>query len=72
MHLPMRQALRCHARSKRSGKSCKSPAVKGHRGGAPKGNRNAWKHGLYSAETLALNRHIRDLARATKELCGAI
>jgi len=41
-------------------------------GGAPKGNKNALKHGGYSAEILALNHHIRDLARATKELCGAI
>jgi hypothetical protein len=46
--------LRCRARSKRSGLQCRSPAVKGHSvcrmhgagGGAPKGNRNALKHGL--------------------------
>jgi hypothetical protein len=39
-------------------------------GGAPKGNRNAWKHGGYSAETLALNRLVRDLARSARQLCG--
>jgi glucans biosynthesis protein len=73
----MHQAPRC---SKRSGKPCKSPAVKGHRvcrmhgagGGAPRGNRNAWKHGLYSAESLALNRLVRDLARSARELFGSI
>jgi hypothetical protein len=60
----MRQALRCHARSKRTGLQCQAPAAKGQKvcrmhgagGGAPKGNRKAWKHGLYSAETLALGR----------------
>ena len=30
MHWPMHQALRCHATSKRSGKPCRSPAVRGH------------------------------------------
>jgi glucans biosynthesis protein len=58
----------------------KSPAVTGLKvcrmhgagGGAPRGNRNAWKHGLYSAETLALNRMVRDLARSARQLCGSI
>jgi len=51
--LPMHQARRCRARSKRSGKPCRSPAVRGFQvcrmhgagGGAPKGNCNALKHG---------------------------
>lgn len=51
-------APRCGART-RSGVECRSPAVRGkqrcrmHGGtnpGAPKGNRNAWKHGDRSAE----------------------
>jgi len=29
--------------------------------GAPKGNRNAWKHGLYSAETNSWLRAIRQV-----------
>jgi hypothetical protein len=49
MLLDMHQALKCHARSKRSGKPCQSPAVRGYSvcrmhgagGGAPRGNRNA-------------------------------
>lgn len=51
---------RCRAKSKRSGKPCQAPAVKGWavcrmhgaRGGAPKGSRNALKHGHYTAEAL--------------------
>lgn len=54
------QALpRCQAVAKSTGKRCGKPAMKGKRvcyihggrsPGAPKGNRNAWKSGAYSAE----------------------
>jgi len=30
--------------------------------GAPKGNRNAWKHGLYSRETKELRQLVKELA----------
>ncbi|WP_419957030.1 HGGxSTG domain-containing protein [Qipengyuania algicida] len=52
--------------------ACQSPAVRGqkrcrmHGGtnlGAPKGNRNAWKHGGRSAEALAATRYLREIAR---------
>ena len=65
------QAPRCLART-RSGTECQSPAVKGKRRcrmhgglspGAPKGNRNAWRHGGRSAATMAAARYIRELAR---------
>lgn len=36
--------------------------------GAPKGNRNARKHGAYSAATKAAMRTMRELARALEEL----
>jgi hypothetical protein len=36
--------------------------------GAPRGNRNALKHGLRSAEALALQRQVRKLLRGTREL----
>ena len=80
MLLDMRQALRCHARSKRSGKQCRSPAVRGTRvcrmhgagGGAPKGNRNAWKHGLYTAEAIETRRMIAGLMRQARELVEMI
>ena len=80
MLLHMHQALRCRARSKRSGKPCRSPAVKGHSvcrmhgagGGGPEGNRNALKHGTFTAETLAMKREISALARMARKTMGAI
>jgi hypothetical protein len=44
----------------------------GARGGTPKGNRNALKHGASSAETLALRREIQALARLARETMAAI
>jgi len=41
-------------------------------GGAPKGNRNALKHGGRSAETLALKREIQALARTAREMIAVI
>ena len=40
--------------------------------GAPKGNRNALKHGRYTAEAMALQRHVRGLLRAARELTQAV
>jgi hypothetical protein len=72
---PMNQAIRCRARSKRSGKPCQAPAVKGWAvcrmhgagGGAPLGNKNALKHGRYTTEAIAMRRAIRALLRASGE-----
>jgi uncharacterized protein YjcR len=36
-------------------------------GGAPKGNRNALKHGEYSAEALAMLKEVHSLARLARE-----
>jgi hypothetical protein len=44
----------------------------GAAGGAPKGNRNAFKHGAHSAETLALKRQITALARLARETMAGI
>jgi hypothetical protein len=44
----------------------------GAAGGAPKGNRNALKHGASSAKTLALKRQITALARLARETMAAI
>jgi hypothetical protein len=41
-------------------------------GGPPRGNRNAWKHGTHSAESLALKREIQALARLARETMAAI
>jgi hypothetical protein len=79
MHWPMHMASRCHAKSKRSGLQCLSPAVRGSvcrmhgaRGGAPKGHRNALKHGATTAEALAFKREIAALARMARETMAAI
>ena len=80
MLLDMHRALRCHAKSKRSGLQCRAPAVRGHSvcrmhgaaGGAPRGNRNALKHGARSAETLALRKEVQALARFARETLAAM
>ena len=73
----MRTSPRCGAKT-RQGTSCQSPAVSGkkrcrmHGGakgsGAPTGNKNALKDGLYTAEAVSLRRHIRELTQKSKEL----
>jgi glucans biosynthesis protein len=80
MLLDMQKAPRCRARSKRTGKRCRAPAVRGHkvcwmhgaRGGAPKGNRNALKHGLYAAEAMQRRRAIAELIRRARSLTEVI
>lgn len=77
MQLHMHRAKRCGART-RSGKPCQSPAMANgrcrmHGGpspGAPKGNRHAYKHGRYSAETIARRREISALIRAGRAFGG--
>ncbi len=73
MHWTFMDAPRCGATT-RKGTPCKSPAMKNgrcrmHGGmstGAPKGNKNALKHGRYSAESVAERRAVRELIRASK------
>ena len=77
---PMTHAPRCSARSKRTLQPCRAPAVRGHRvcrfhgasGGAPKGNRNAWKHGKYSAEAVEFRRVCSALARECRDLIEVV
>ena len=68
------QSPRCLARTRR-GTLCLCPALKGkkrcrlHGGkstGAPRGNKNAWKHGARSAETIAAARLLRDVAKLAR------
>jgi uncharacterized protein YjcR len=73
-------ALRCRAKSKRSGLQCRAPAVRrssvcrmhGAGGGAPRGNKNAWRHGNYSAEAIETRRTITALMRQTRQLVEAL
>ena len=39
--------------------------------GAPKGNKNALKHGRYTAEAIARRREVAELIRTARELIGA-
>jgi hypothetical protein len=68
---------RCTAKSKRTGRRCKAPAVRGWnvcrfhgaRGGAPKGEANgAWKHGYYSAAAKAERFLVRRLLNRASSL----
>jgi uncharacterized protein YjcR len=75
MLLDMHRAKRCGART-RSGKLCQSPAMANgrcrmHGGpspGAPKGNRNAFKHGLYTSEAIARRLKSSSLIRAARSI----
>jgi uncharacterized protein YjcR len=61
--LAMLESPRCGAKTRKN-TPCQSPAMPngrcrmhgGRSPGAPKGNRNAWKHGHYSAEDFAASR----------------
>ncbi|WP_305880513.1 HGGxSTG domain-containing protein [Bradyrhizobium sp. CCGUVB1N3] len=68
---------RCGART-RNGCACRAPAVHGksrcrmHGGaegsGAPKGNRNARKHGLFTKKGIAEQKQVRDLLDEARRL----
>lgn len=78
---PMLSSPRCGAKT-RSDKPCQSPAVQGkkrcrmHGGapgsGAPRGNKNAFKHGLYTGEAIKERRSLRSLMRQSLQLLQEI
>jgi len=67
--LPMHASPRCRAHSRRSGKpvpSNENGICRMHSGkstGAPKGNSNAWEHGICSAWGKARRALLKSLAR---------
>ncbi len=73
--LVMHQSPRCGAKTRR-GTPCMAPAVKGKRrcrmhggapgSGAPKGNKNAFKHGLYTREAIEERRLLRKLIKQSE------
>ncbi len=73
---PMRASPRCGART-RQGTPCQAPAVRGkarcrmHGGakgtGAPIGNTNALKHGMYTRAALEEQRALRQFMREMEE-----
>jgi len=78
---PMLASPRCGARA-RSGGACRSPAVHGRRccrmhggapgSGAPKANRNARKHGLFTRDAIAERRQIQVLLGEARKLLEEI
>jgi len=74
---PMLVSRRCGAKI-RSGRSCRSPAVRGKRrcrmhgsapeSGAPKRNQNARKHGLFTRVAIAERRQIQALLGEARKL----
>jgi hypothetical protein len=78
---PMRSSLRCGAKT-RSGKPCMAPAVSGKRrcrmhggapgSGAPRGNKNALKNGLYTREAIQQRRQVQSLLRQSRILIKEI
>lgn len=75
--MAMHMSPRCTARSKRTGQSCRSPAVRGCSvcrfhgagGGGPVGRRNGnYRHGLYTKEALADRRVMADLIEESRRL----
>ncbi len=78
---PMLASPRCGAKT-RSGGSCRSPAVHGkkrcrmHGGapgsGAPRANRNARKHGLFTRDAIAERRQIRALLGEARRFLQAM
>jgi uncharacterized protein YjcR len=74
---PMLSSQRCGAKT-RSGKPCRSPAVQGRKrcrmhggaagSGAPRGNENARKHGLYTREAMAERRQLAELMQQSRRL----
>jgi len=78
---PMLASPRCGAKT-RSGKPCRSPAVSGkkrcrmHGGaagsGAPRGNKNALKHGSFTREATERRRQVQDLIRQARKLTQEI
>lgn len=67
-------APRCLARNRR-GSPCQSPAMRGkkrcrlhggHGSGAPPGNQNAFKHGLFSKEMLQRKKQVSSLLKQAR------
>ncbi len=76
---PMHLSPRCRAKT-RSGTPCRSPAMAngrcrmhgGKSPGAPRGNSNALRHGLYSAKAISERRELAALMRSMRELVKVV
>jgi hypothetical protein len=76
--LPMHVSRRCGAHCRTTGQPCQQAAMPngrcrmhgGRSTGPPKGNKNNFQHGRYSAEAIAGRSKIRELVRAMRALAG--
>jgi hypothetical protein len=78
---PMQTSPRCGAKT-RSGGSCRAPALRGKRrcrmhggapgSGAPNGNQNARRHGLFTSDGIAGRKQIQDLLGEARKLLKAM
>ncbi len=75
------KAPRCSATSKRTGKPCQAPAVRGWTvcrfhgagGGAPKGARNGrYKNGLFTTEAVEERRCLSELLRHSRRALATL
>jgi uncharacterized protein YjcR len=76
---PFVNVPRCGAYSRRTGKPCRQPAMAngrcrmhGGKAGAPRGNKNALKHGYYTAQAISNRRFLNKLLRESKETIEAL
>ena len=79
--LDLRTLPRCQATAKSTGRRCGNPAMKNKRvcylhggksPGAPKGNKNTLKHGLYTAGAIAERLYVRMLIKRSKDLMAEL
>jgi hypothetical protein len=78
---PMLASPRCGAKT-RCGGTCRSPAVHGRKrcrmhggaqgSGAPRANRNARKHGLFTGDAIAERRQIQEVLGEARKLLEEI
>jgi uncharacterized protein YjcR len=74
--LAIHQCPRCEARTRRA-TPCQSPSMANGRcggasTGAPKGNKNALRHGRYTDANIAFRREIAALARESRKTAAAV
>lgn len=77
---PLHAAPRCGAHSRRTGNPCRSPAMKngrcrmhgGKSTGPAKGSQNAFKHGMRSAETIAMRKALNAILRENREMLESL
>ena len=75
LHWSFQKAKKCGAKT-RSGGSCRNPAMKngrcrlhgGKSTGAPKGNKNAFKHGRYSREAIEARKLVHELIKMSRQM----